>query len=57
MDRTDETIVLKKETVEGFVDRGGTFRTDGAKTMMADRWVSEPFNIRLKSEETVPEEA
>jgi len=46
----EEHITLSKEIVKGFVDRGNNFRTDGATTQMADRWVSEYFNIRLKDQ-------
>ena len=46
MDNLTDSITLKKETVTGFVDRGGNFRTDGATTFVAERWVSEYFNVR-----------
>lgn len=51
MDKLTNSITLKKETVAGFVDRGGNFRTDGATTFVADRWVSEYFNVRSNEPE------
>jgi hypothetical protein len=52
MDTLTDTITLKKETVAGFVDRGGNFRTDGPPTFLADRWVSDFFNIRPNGQST-----
>lgn len=46
MDKLTNSMTLKKETVAGFIDRGSNFRTDGATTFIADRWVSEYFNVR-----------
>ena len=44
----EEVINLRKETVAGFVDRGGNFQVDGQrKSFLAERWVSEYFNVRL----------
>lgn len=49
----ENDISLKKETVKGFVDRGGVFHEDDRNTFIAERytlkldWVSEYFNIRL----------
>ena len=51
MKSSPETITLRRETVEGFVDRGGNFRTDGAKTERADRWVSDYFNLRRRADD------
>jgi hypothetical protein len=42
------SLNFKRETVAGFVDRGGNFRVDGVrKSFLAERWVSEYFNVRL----------
>ncbi len=56
MDKPTDSITLKKETVAGFVDRGGNFRTDGATTFVADRYVSEYFNVRPNETEDQEEE-
>jgi hypothetical protein len=42
----EEIINLRKETVAGFVDRGGNFLVSNEKqAFLADRWVSDYFNI------------
>ncbi len=41
-----DKLVLRKETVEGFVDRGNNFRPGEHDTFVAERWVSDYFNVR-----------
>jgi hypothetical protein len=50
----ENDTILKKETVKGYVDRGGVFHeAEGYTSFIAEKytlkidWVSEYFNVRL----------
>ena len=46
MTNGSDEMVLRKETVTGFIDRGGNFRPGEHDTLVAERWVSDWINVR-----------
>ena len=47
--RPQDTITLKLKTVRGFVNRGGDFEPRDDGPFIAEQWVSEFLNPRLKT--------